>query len=136
MVGLPGAAYRDHLKSIDLMEAILPDQIIVSLTIPYPGTMLNRNADLYGIQIKDPDWTVFLQNVYINAEKLGDIIEYRDITADEILGFVETLQQRLRRHQYVTVSEDPNPRARRIKTFLDRPKLAPLRRKARAVVPQ
>lgn len=129
MVGLPGATYEDHLKSIDLMEDILPDQIIVSLNTPYPGTMLDEKPDLYGIRIKVSDWTTLLQNVYLNSEKFGDVIEYKDISTEEIIRFVETLCIRLKSHGYKTVTEDPKRETKMIKSFLDKPKLPPLRKK-------
>lgn len=133
MVGLPGATYEDHISSIDLMEAILPNQIVVSLNTPYPGTVMGRNPELFGIRLKISNWTTLLQNVYLDAEKFGDVIEYKSITTDEIIRFVETLLERLAPYGYINTSDDQNRQKRPervIKTFLDKPKLPPLRDEA------
>jgi anaerobic magnesium-protoporphyrin IX monomethyl ester cyclase len=130
MVGLPGATYHDHLSSIDLMETILPDQIIVSLNIPYPGTRMGKNPEQFGIRLNTSNWTSILQNVYFDAKHFGDVIKYTSITTDEIIGFAEALSQRLAPYGYVRAgqSDEHSERPERmIKTFLDKPKLPPLR---------
>lgn len=127
MVGLPGGGYVDHLKSIDLVEEILPSQIIVSLTTPYPGTALGEDPERYGIRMLKSDWTSLLQNVYLDSEQFGAAIQFDDISTEEILSFVGTLLSRMRAHGYRSVTEDPTGSERMIKTFLDKPKLPSLR---------
>lgn len=128
MVGLPGAAYQDHLKSIDLMEKILPDQVIVSLCTPYPGSELDKNPERYGIRIKDKDWGLKFQRDFVSVDSkgLGELIEFRDITSEEIYRFVQTIRQRLKPYGYKSVSENKNKGIKIIKTFLDRSKLLPI----------
>jgi anaerobic magnesium-protoporphyrin IX monomethyl ester cyclase len=127
MVGLPGATYDDNLRSIDLMETILPDQITVSLCTPYPGTALDQDAESYGIRFKRSDWTDLFQRDYISvdAQRFAELIEFRDISAEEIFRFVETIRQRLKPHGYSPVNEDNTSGDRMIKTYLDKPKLRP-----------
>ncbi|MBI4788806.1 MAG: B12-binding domain-containing radical SAM protein [Chloroflexi bacterium] len=127
MVGLPGATYVDNLRSIDLMEAILPDQITLSLCTPYPGTGLDKDSALYGIRFKSSDWTALFQRDYISvdAERFAELIEFRDISTEEIFRFPETLRQRLKPYGYTPVSENHNSGDRMIKTYLDKPKLRP-----------
>jgi radical SAM superfamily enzyme YgiQ (UPF0313 family) len=133
IVGLPGATYEVHLHTIDLMERVLPDQIIVSLNTPYPGTAMGADPKRFGIRLKSHNWTTIFQNVYIDVDKFGDVIEYERITTDEIVFFVEMLLERLAPYGYSSVSEN-REKAKRpdrvVKTFLDRPKLPPLRDRA------
>ncbi len=130
MVGLPGADFEAHMLSIDLMEELLPDQIVVSLNTPYPGTVMGRYPERFGIRLKQDNWTRLLQNVYVDVERFGDVIEYESITTDEIFAFVKVLLERLAPYGYCSTTEDDdkaNRPDRVLKTFLDKPKLPPLR---------
>jgi radical SAM superfamily enzyme YgiQ (UPF0313 family) len=133
MAGLPGATYADHLLSVDLMEVVLPNQIVLSLTTPYPGTAMGRDPEKFGIRLKTQNWTTLLQDVYLNAEKFHEVIEYESITTDEIIKYVDTLLTRMAPYGYIRVSND-NEHAQRpekvIKTFLDKPMLPRLRDEA------
>ncbi len=136
MVGLPGATYDDHLESIDLMEAILPNQITLSLCTPYPGTELYDNPELYGIRFKSSDWTALFQRDYIDVgvEKFAGLIEYRDISAEEIFQFAKTLQERLEPYGYTAVNGTQKLGSKMIKTYLDKPKLLPIRRETEITI--
>jgi radical SAM superfamily enzyme YgiQ (UPF0313 family) len=138
MVGLPGATYQDHLESIDLMEAILPSQITMSLCTPYPGTQLYDNPEQYGIRFKNSDWTTLFQRDYIDVgvEKFAELIEYRDISAQEIFQFVETFRERLKPYGYMSVNANQKLGSKMIKTYLDKPKLLPIRRNNQIVEPK
>jgi magnesium-protoporphyrin IX monomethyl ester (oxidative) cyclase len=133
MAGLPGATYEDHLLSVDLMEAILPNQIVLSLTTPYPGTAMGNTPERFGIRLKSQNWTTLLQDVYLNAERFQEAIEYEHITNQEIIQYVEVLLARLAPYGYVNVSNDTEHAQRPervIKTFLDKPMLPRLRDEA------
>jgi radical SAM superfamily enzyme YgiQ (UPF0313 family) len=133
MAGLPGATYEDHLLSVDLMEAILPNQIVLSLTTPYPGTAMGDNPERFGIRLKTQNWTTLLQDVYVDTEKFHEAIEFEHITHEEIIQYVETLLTRLAPYGYVNVSNDEEHAQRPervIKTFLDKPMLPRLRDEA------
>jgi magnesium-protoporphyrin IX monomethyl ester (oxidative) cyclase len=133
MAGLPGATYEDHLLSIDLMEAILPNQIVLSLTTPYPGTEMGNNPEKFGMRLKTQDWTTLLQDVYLKAEKFHDVIEYEHITTEEIIQYVDNLLARMAPYGYIRVSNDKEHAQRPervIKTFLDKPMLPRLRDEA------
>jgi anaerobic magnesium-protoporphyrin IX monomethyl ester cyclase len=133
MAGLPGATFADHMMSVDLMEAVLPNQIVLSLTTPYPGTAMGNYPEKFGIRLKTQDWTTLLQDVYLNAEKFDEVIEYENITTDEIVKYVDTLLTRLAPYGYIRVSEDREHAERPervIKTFLDKPMLPRLRDEA------
>lgn len=127
MVGLPGATYADNVRSIDLMEVILPDQITVSLCTPYPGTGLDSDAARYGIRFKRAGWTSLFQRDYISVDMptFAELIEFRDISTEEIFRFVDTIRQRLKPHGYHSVSESQSGGDKMIKTYLDKPKLRP-----------
>lgn len=133
MAGLPGATFEDHLLSVDLMEAVQPNQIVLSLTTPYPGTAMGRNPELFGIRVKTENWTTLLQDVYLNVDKFHEVIEYENITTDEIIRYVDTLLTRLAPYGYIRVSNDKEHAQRPekvIKTFLDKPMLPRLRDEA------
>jgi anaerobic magnesium-protoporphyrin IX monomethyl ester cyclase len=133
MAGLPGATYEDHMMSVDLMEAVQPNQIVLSLTTPYPGTAMGYNPEKFGIRLKTEDWTTLLQDVYLNADKFHEVIEYEKITTEEIVKYVDALLARMAPYGYVRVSNDKLHAQRPekvIKTFLDKPMLPRLRDEA------
>jgi anaerobic magnesium-protoporphyrin IX monomethyl ester cyclase len=130
MVGLPGSTLQDHLLSIDLMELLLPSQIVVSLNTPYPGTVMGKNPEKFGIHLKTSNWTTLLQGIYLGADKLTDVIEYKSITNEEIFQFLDILLKRMSYYGYISVSQD-NIRLEKpervIKTFLDKVPLPAIR---------
>lgn len=133
MAGLPGASFEDHMLSVDLMEAVLPNQIVLSLTTPYPGTVMGNSPEKFGIRLKTENWTTLLQDVYLNAEKFDEVIEYESITTRDIVRYVDTLLTRLAPYGYIRVSNDKEHAQRPervIKTFLDKPMLPRLRDEA------
>ena len=133
MAGLPGADYEDHILSVDLMEAILPNQIVLSLTTPYPGTAMGDHPERFGLRLKTQDWTTLLQDVYVDTDKFHEAIEYEHITHQEIIQYVEALLTRLAPYGYVNVTDDKEHAERPervIKTFLDKPMLPRLRDEA------
>ena len=133
MAGLPGANYEDHMLSVDLMEYLLPNQIVLSLTTPYPGTVMGNFPERFGMRLKTDDWSILLQDVYVDSDKFDEVIEYDDMTTQEIFDFVETLLTRLAPYGYIRVSDDKEHAERPervIKTFLDKPMLPRLRDEA------
>lgn len=133
MAALPGETYEDHLLTVDMMEIVQPNQIVLSLTTPYPGTAMGRNPEKFGIRLKTENWTTLLQDVYLNVDKFHEVIEYDSITTDQIIAYVDTLLTRLAPYGYIRVSEDREHAQRPekvIKTFLDKPMLPRLRDEA------
>ncbi len=76
---------------------------------------------------KRSDWTDLFQRDYlgVGVEKFSELIEYRDISSEEIFHFAETIKQRLRPYGYVSVSDGHTSGDKVIKTYLDKPKLRP-----------
>lgn len=133
MAGLPGADLADHMLSVDLMEVIQPNQIVLSLTTPYPGTEMGNFPERFGMRLKTKDWTTLLQDVYVESDKFHEVIEYEHITTDEIIEYVDTLLARMAPYGYIRVSDDAEHAERPervIKTFLDKPMLPRLRDEA------
>lgn len=133
MAGLPGASFADHLLSVDLMEELLPNQIVLSLTTPYPGTVMGNFPERFGIKLKTKDWSTLLQDVYVDSDRFHEVIEYENITTEEIFEFVDVLLKRLAPYGYIRVSDDKEHAERPervIKTFLDKPMLPRLRDEA------
>lgn len=64
MADLPGASYEDHLLSVDLMEELLPNQIMLSLATPYPGTVMGN----------------FLKDLEYGSRQKTDQLSYRTFT--------------------------------------------------------
>jgi len=133
MIGLPGATYQDHVSSIDLMEVIQPSQIVASLCIPYPGTKMGNNPEQFGIRFKTPNWGALLEKDYCDPNLLGNIVEYENISTEEIIQFAQTLVRRLESYGYISISQDDNYSQcpeKVIKTFMDKAKLPMVRDQA------
>jgi anaerobic magnesium-protoporphyrin IX monomethyl ester cyclase len=133
IIGLPGATYEDHLLSIDLMEEIQPSQIVASLCIPYPGSKMGNCPEQFGIRFKTPNWGALLEKDYCEPNQLGHIVEYENISTENIIKFAQLLVQRLKPYGYISISEDDKRSEcseKVIKTFMDKPKLPMVRDEA------
>lgn len=61
MVGFPGETWDSVKQTVDLMKDCAPDEFIVYPMIPYPGTPLFQDPELFGIRNIDPDFSRFVQ---------------------------------------------------------------------------
>lgn len=106
IVGLPGSC-PEQLESIALMKEIMPDQVLVWLLTPYPGTVYGDNPDKYGIHLKTDDWTTIFNNIYAQGD-FSKILSFDYITSEEIINVVKAMKEEAKE---LRIS---------IKTFLDK----------------
>lgn len=60
MIGLPTSTYEDDLATIEFAKELDPDWAQFTITLPYPGTQLMRDADKYGtLNSSSADWSSF-----------------------------------------------------------------------------
>lgn len=57
MIGLPGAQKEDDLETIKFAKELDPDWAQFTITVPYPGTQLYKDAKDYGdLTSSSADW--------------------------------------------------------------------------------
>lgn len=66
IIGLPGDTIDTSIQTIKMMDYLTAEGLVdimhISVMVPYPGTNLISNHDLYGLEIIDNDYSHYLMN--------------------------------------------------------------------------
>jgi radical SAM superfamily enzyme YgiQ (UPF0313 family) len=61
IVGFPGETWETVQETVDLMLECAPDEFSVYPLIPYPGTLLYEQPEMFGITAINPDFSQYFQ---------------------------------------------------------------------------
>lgn len=61
IVGFPGETWETVRETVDLMLECAPDEFSVYPLIPYPGTLLYEQPEMFGITAINPDFSQYFQ---------------------------------------------------------------------------
>jgi radical SAM superfamily enzyme YgiQ (UPF0313 family) len=91
MLGLPDDTEESLKKTVNLALRLMPDYAKVTITIPFPGTMLFDQYEKQGL-IKSWDWTQY------NLHRAGDIYEHPHLSYETMKHYYDMFYWRYYLH--------------------------------------
>lgn len=87
MVGFPGETWETVEETVNLMLECVPDEFVVYPLIPYPGTLLYQQPEIFGITAINPDFSQYFQ---VRRERgTGFVFRTRDLD-EELIADMRT----------------------------------------------
>lgn len=82
IVGSPGETWETVQDTVDMMEAIMPDEAILCIFTPYPGSLVWADPDAFGMKILTRDVSEYAA---VGPDMTGNVIvETEEMTAQDI----------------------------------------------------
>lgn len=91
MAGLPTEKTSDLQMTIDLIKLVQPDETIMSMYVPIPGTPLYDMICQYYYPFDKVDWTTFSRDKTPYHSYIDDPDNTYDIILDELYQLVERM---------------------------------------------
>ncbi|MCL4517463.1 MAG: B12-binding domain-containing radical SAM protein [Firmicutes bacterium] len=91
-IGHPSDTQESILETADYMKELARKgvKVVVGIVVPYPGTTIRKNAEVYGLQIHDNEWEKYhpsrpvISTPYLTKRQIGEL--YMKIVFDELLS--------------------------------------------------
>ncbi len=99
IVGSPGETWHSIKETVNFVVETQPDDWLISIFIPVPGSTAFENYDKFDIRFLDHSGSrvVFYSNFFVTGGEMesGQVIEYKNLKAKEILEMRNYIYQNL-----------------------------------------